>query len=219
MKMNTTCATIALTLGLAAASQAAIVLANGDFSAGSNWKSQDSQSPDSWTASIQGTDSSYGESITGYGSGRLVGLKDVTGAYVQQSIGLVGDTTGLQIDFLAGHRSHSTYTQAVEGVTAITVKVSLWDATLNTELASTTIDYLYTSAAAALVPESEILNYVSANSGNDLALRFENVSNEGINFNHATLLVDSISITPVPEPSSAALLGLGGIALILRRRK
>lgn len=30
---------------------------------------------------------------------------------------------------------------------------------------------------------------------------------------------DSISITPVPEPSSALLVGLGGIALILRRRK
>ena len=31
--------------------------------------------------------------------------------------------------------------------------------------------------------------------------------------------VDNISITAVPEPSSAALLGLGGLALILRRRK
>ncbi len=29
----------------------------------------------------------------------------------------------------------------------------------------------------------------------------------------------SFSITPVPEPSSTALLGLGGLALILRRRK
>ena len=31
------------------------------------------------------------------------------------------------------------------------------------------------------------------------------------------VFVDNISIDSVPEPSSAALLGLGGIALILRR--
>jgi len=30
---------------------------------------------------------------------------------------------------------------------------------------------------------------------------------------------DAVSVTAVPEPSSAALLGLGGIALIMRRRK
>jgi hypothetical protein len=30
---------------------------------------------------------------------------------------------------------------------------------------------------------------------------------------------DNISVTSVPEPSSTALLGLGGLALILRRRK
>jgi len=32
-------------------------------------------------------------------------------------------------------------------------------------------------------------------------------------------LVFDVDITPVPEPSSTALLGLGGLALILRRRK
>ncbi len=31
--------------------------------------------------------------------------------------------------------------------------------------------------------------------------------------------VDSLTLTQVPEPSSTALLGLGGLALILRRRK
>ncbi|MCP5537501.1 MAG: PEP-CTERM sorting domain-containing protein [Akkermansiaceae bacterium] len=33
------------------------------------------------------------------------------------------------------------------------------------------------------------------------------------------LIVDNLSVNIVPEPSSAALLGLGGLALILRRRK
>jgi hypothetical protein len=30
---------------------------------------------------------------------------------------------------------------------------------------------------------------------------------------------DTVTLTAVPEPSSAALLGLGGLTLILRRRK
>ncbi len=33
------------------------------------------------------------------------------------------------------------------------------------------------------------------------------------------LILDGVSVTPIPEPSSTALLGLGGLALILRRRK
>lgn len=35
----------------------------------------------------------------------------------------------------------------------------------------------------------------------------------------ADLVIDNISVNAVPEPSSTALLGLGGLALILRRRK
>lgn len=35
----------------------------------------------------------------------------------------------------------------------------------------------------------------------------------------AQLHIDDVTVTVVPEPSSAALLGLGGLALILRRRK
>ncbi|MEZ7957082.1 MAG: PEP-CTERM sorting domain-containing protein [Rubritalea sp.] len=34
-----------------------------------------------------------------------------------------------------------------------------------------------------------------------------------------TTSIDNFSITAVPEPSSTALLGLGGLALIMRRRK
>lgn len=37
--------------------------------------------------------------------------------------------------------------------------------------------------------------------------------------NKAVATIDNLSISAVPEPSSAALLGLGGLTLILRRRK
>jgi len=37
--------------------------------------------------------------------------------------------------------------------------------------------------------------------------------------NSKASFIQGIQLTTVPEPSSAALLGLGGLALILRRRK
>lgn len=39
------------------------------------------------------------------------------------------------------------------------------------------------------------------------------------NRNGGQFLMDDVTVTAVPEPSSVALLGLGGLALILRRRK
>jgi hypothetical protein len=47
--------------------------------------------------------------------------------------------------------------------------------------------------------------------GQDLAIRIDGVGNEGV--------IDNVQVTAVPEPSTTALLGLGGLALILRRRK
>ena len=170
MKMNTTYAAIAFTLGLVSASNAALSLINGDFEAGSNWKSLNGTTADGWFSNLSLTkkNGAYGESITAengvvYGSGRVTGLKDVAGAYIQQTIGLVGDTTGVKIDFLAGHRSHSSYTGAVPGTTTIKLKVSLWDATLDTELDSSILDYIYTADGVALQSESETLSYLSSN--------------------------------------------------------
>ncbi|NWK54203.1 PEP-CTERM sorting domain-containing protein [Verrucomicrobiaceae bacterium N1E253] len=39
------------------------------------------------------------------------------------------------------------------------------------------------------------------------------------NGSQASAFVDNVSLVAVPEPSSAALLGLGGAALLMRRRK
>ncbi|MBT8037287.1 MAG: PEP-CTERM sorting domain-containing protein [Verrucomicrobiae bacterium] len=49
--------------------------------------------------------------------------------------------------------------------------------------------------------------------GDDIALRFQGATNS------ASIDNVSIDISVVPEPSTTALLGLGGLALILRRRK
>ena len=55
--------------------------------------------------------------------------------------------------------------------------------------------------------------------GTDLAyLEFRGQSG-GSNGTDGGMLLDNISVASVPEPSTTALLGLGGLALILRRRK
>ena len=45
------------------------------------------------------------------------------------------------------------------------------------------------------------------------------VSSTGADNNQSTIFFDNARLVEVPEPSSTALLGLGGLALILRRRK
>lgn len=57
------------------------------------------------------------------------------------------------------------------------------------------------------------LNTIGGAGGEQIRLGGGNSSNEG------GINVSQINFTVVPEPSSAALIGLGGLALILRRRK
>ncbi|MGB1258969.1 MAG: PEP-CTERM sorting domain-containing protein [Akkermansiaceae bacterium] len=57
------------------------------------------------------------------------------------------------------------------------------------------------------------LTALSLTTGDQLYLKFSN--SEGA----TQAVIDNINVSAVPEPSSAALLGLGGLALILRRRK
>ncbi|NWK54770.1 PEP-CTERM sorting domain-containing protein [Verrucomicrobiaceae bacterium N1E253] len=53
--------------------------------------------------------------------------------------------------------------------------------------------------------------------GNVIAGQLRNAPTGGISTNDDAMM--NIQLTAVPEPSSAALLGLGGLSLILRRRK
>tara|TARA_B110000908_G_scaffold69609_1_gene83953 strand:- start:91 stop:888 length:798 start_codon:yes stop_codon:yes gene_type:complete len=60
---------------------------------------------------------------------------------------------------------------------------------------------------------------ITFSAGIDLAyLEFRGQSG-GSNSTDGGMILDNISVAAVPEPSTTALLGLGGLALILRRRK
>ena len=68
-----------------------------------------------------------------------------------------------------------------------------------------------TIAADKLALESFTFNHAETNTGQDIAISITYTGRYGT--------IDEVTLTAVPEPSSAALLGLGGLALILRRRK
>ncbi len=39
------------------------------------------------------------------------------------------------------------------------------------------------------------------------------------NYSQSSALIDNVTLTMIPEPSSACLIGLGGLAMVMRRRK
>lgn len=92
---------------------------------------------------------------------------------------------------------------------------NLTDGTILATSAAHTID----GTAGQPTPENidAVLNYTALASdvGDTLQIRFiENNNNTA-----RDVYVDNYSVVSVPEPSSTALLGLGGLALLLRRRK
>ncbi len=89
------------------------------------------------------------------------------------------------------------------------------DALTNTEISRTTFDAFNASQSALYATElSGTSSFTAASTSTRLML-------DATPYGHGWVTVDNISVTQtsVPEPSSAALLGLGGLALILRRRK
>ncbi len=77
-------------------------------------------------------------------------------------------------------------------------------AVITTGVSSISYDFTLTDAGSA---------------GDYLVLGWSTTNPDGGSTGSDSFNVDNIVVSAVPEPSSAALLGLGGLALILRRRK
>ena len=88
--------------------------------------------------------------------------------------------------------------------------------TFNNLLLSDNSRYMFTFTSDAAGTTTVVANTrVTLNAGNTEQSAF-NSGNASFSGSHA---MSAEIITTVPEPSSTALLGLGGLALILRRRK
>ena len=198
------------------ANAATVTVINGDFELGAN--------PDAtgWVttagAGANSPPSTYVEVVAGYGTGRNVHLKSDGGNSIAQTItlsdeGAVDATT--YSDFVVS----LDYGQRQNG-TDSNIRIALWNTTTDTELAGA--DQVITGATETWTAGVYNLSYDSTaqTSGDVLEFRVTNLDPDlGGNAWQNTASIDNVSITAVPEPSAAALLGLGGIALILRRRK
>ena len=109
-------------------------------------------------------------------------------------------------------------TRANSGL-ARSLTIEIWDVTAGESLDSAVYNFP-TSGTGFIENKTFSLSYDNTDLGivgNEIALRLTSNGTDGDWAD--THWVDNVSVNAVPEPSSAALLGLGGIALILRRRK
>jgi len=227
--MKTTAALIPALLALLSVTEsqaATITLANGNFQANqwnsyTNFYSASNPAPDGWRSSItDGGPGNYGEPLSPL-PGIIAFLQDRGGNYYQQGLtasdqGAVDATTfsSYTVRFDYGYRRES----ATSG--DINLLVQLWNTTDNALLATDTVTMQDPGVGLnSLTPGNVVLAYdntLGSLTGNAIAIRFVHAGNGSKGFN-ATAMLDNVSITAVPEPSSAVLLGLAGVPILLRR--
>lgn len=146
--------------------------------------------------------------------------------YIYQSLGTVGSETAATFTFDALERrnGNNKYTVTIElfasttfvGANGTDVKGAAGVAALG--LGS----YNYTSGDGTTTTNNDQdgvqianLSLTGANVGDQIWVRISTPRPSG----DATTQIDNLSVTYVPEPSSALLLGLAGMAVALRRRR
>lgn len=146
-------------------------------------------------------------------------------SYIYQNIGTLGSEAALNFTFDALER--------VQGNGGFTVNIELFSSSTFVGANGTDVEgaagvtalgsgsYRFTSDSNLATNDDVIgasvsdLSLTGATSGEDIWVKVSTPRNPG----DATLNIDNISYTVVPEPSSTALLGLAGLTFILRRRK
>lgn len=148
----------------------------------------------------------------GGGFNSLGWISNVEDAYITVDLGIINSNTTYTIDFLAG-------TESSIGTSNITYQV---DFLIGGTLAS--------AVSAANDSGSDVGDGAGKNADEAHTFDFTTAATNGTDHaylklartgGNAFIFFDDISVdaTTIPEPSSTALLGLAGLALILRRRK
>ena len=192
--------TVAYTGGLASAEGWSLSGSGGEFNNGSDWAifgNGDQQA----TRSLGG-DLSIGQTVSIDLATLGIATGDFVGVDFQQ-----GSTTGIGYNFEGGGSNYGVFSNAGVADSGIgysdalkTIALTNVDGTNYTlSIDGTTFTTLALANGRTGIDEVRVFNDTSGG-GND------------VTFNN-------FSVSVVPEPSTTALLGLGGLALILRRRK
>ena len=190
MKLKNYCATAAITLAAVASSQAATV-----FTDTFNYATADDFTGEGgWTTVI----GSIGADI-GAGTGFLWG-KNGALEYNYTVVVAEGDMITMNANIKRVNRPY-------------TMTLDLWDgAGAGTRVEAATASQ--NNGAASLTELSYTVTAADITAGRDHVIFYYSHDNDWGETNDVTF-----DVTVVPEPSSVALLGLGGLAIILRRRK
>lgn len=212
MKRNFTL--ISVLLGLAACvSNAATILYTQDFQT----VAHETTNPDGWDGASRafGPDTSVegganDRALIATGVGNYTTRREITVA--------VQPNTTYTLSLDAG-----TYSSGTPREVRYIYGLGTWNGSVYTEFSSpsevileqdTVGEYFFQSGNETSLPSYQFTTGSSVSGDNlMIRLRAEDIVNNAFGG------WDSIVVTAVPEPSSTALLGLGGLALILRRRK
>ena len=203
--MTKTLLTSALILGSVVASQAAMVtLTNADFELpGSPDNSWSNTKPTGWTATnagIQDRDPAVGviNTVVFLQGGSSL-IQEISADLAIGAAVAIGDTFDFSILALNANSSAWIGFDIQDNLGASLIG-GFQDVAITTSYSTIPISGTVDTASTSVF----------------LAIR----NNQGSAVSSQALIDDvTLDYTPVPEPSSAALLGLGGLALILRRRK
>ena len=227
----TTAAAALAMLGSCSAYAAPVVIANADFEAdpeGANLAIT------GWAIDDEGTsatgDANYVD--TRVGLTRLLHLKANDNNFVGQTLAGVDATTAptYEVTFDYGMRTAATPLQTDHGFD-ITARISIWDEVADVELAGETLTITNPGSQVPNITTNTTLSLTYDNTSaaaNAIQLRITHLGPSGASINdnggpedrgwRATAYFDNFAVDAVPEPSSFALLGLGGFFMLRRRR-
>lgn len=201
--LNTKTAITALTLAAAMGANAQNRAINGDFEAGdtSNW------------ISFPTGDSSFDvttDAASGMFAGRVVNLASGSSAVIKQgNLGVGSVVPGVAVNI-----SFDAKGGGVNGGVIFAEFFSELDG------GGTSAAEILGNAPLALTDQYQTFNFTTMTGPNvsgGITLQFAVVTGANVG-STAELFVDNVVITAIPAPASAALLGLGGLAAVRRRR-